>query len=197
MGPWLGVDVGGRRKGFDVAVVDDRRVAELAGRLDRDAVCRLVSKHRPSIVAIDSPRSCAPEGCTSRDGERALAKAVCGIRWTPDSGKLQASAYYEWILEGLSLYEALEQSAVEVIECFPTASWTRWHGPRGSRRRAVWSREALTDLGLAGVPKRTNQDQRDAIAAAVTAREYEAGLTEALGEIVLPLDRGSPARGHM
>jgi len=69
---------------------------------------------------------------------------------------------------------------------FPTASWTRWHGPRGARPRGVWSREALAALGLAGVPARTNQDQRDAIAAALTAREHSAARTEAIGDIVVP-----------
>jgi predicted nuclease with RNAse H fold len=42
-------------------------------------------------------------------------------------------------------------------------------------------------LGLEGVPARTNQDQRDAIAAAMTARQYTQGMTEAMGEIVVPV----------
>jgi hypothetical protein len=42
-------------------------------------------------------------------------------------------------------------------------------------------------LGLEDVPARTNQDQRDAIAAAVTARQYAHGMTEAMGEIVVPV----------
>jgi hypothetical protein len=41
-------------------------------------------------------------------------------------------------------------------------------------------------LGVTGVPQRTNQDQRDAIAAAVTARQHTAGLSEAIGEIIVP-----------
>jgi hypothetical protein len=44
----------------------------------------------------------------------------------------------------------------------------------------------LANLDLAGVPRRTNQDQRDAIAAAVTARQHTQGLTEAIGEIIVP-----------
>jgi predicted nuclease with RNAse H fold len=78
---------------------------------------------------------------------------------------------------------------VNVIEVFPTASWTRWHGKRGHRTRAAWSLEALAELGLEGIPSRTNQDQRDAIAAAVTARQYTSGMTETIGEIVVPADR--------
>jgi hypothetical protein len=44
----------------------------------------------------------------------------------------------------------------------------------------------LAALGLDGMPARTNQDQRDAIAAAVTARQHTLGMTETMGEIVVP-----------
>jgi hypothetical protein len=74
-----------------------------------------------------------------------------------------------------------------VIECFPTASWTRWTGKRTSLlTRSAWSRAALAELGIDGVPARTNQDHRDAIAAAVTARTHAKGRTEQFGEIVVP-----------
>ena len=190
---WLGVDVGGRRKGFDFALVDDRRLLRLADRLDRRQAIEFVERHRPAVVAIDSPRSCAPDGHTARDCERQLAVAICGIRWTPDIERVRASRYYGWIVEGLALFGALTTRGVDVIEVFPTASWTRWHGQRAARTRAAWSLEALGELGLAGIPGRTNQDQRDAIAAAVTARQYASGLTETIGEIVVPAvdrDRG-------
>jgi len=187
--PWLGVDVGGKRKRFDVAVVDDRRLLALAGNLDRQAVIGVVDAQRPAIVAIDSPRSCAPEGHTTRAGERQLARSICGIRWTPDERHVRASAYYAWIAEGLALFDALAVLGIETIEVFPTASWTRWHGARGARSRSAWSREGLAALGLEDVPPRTNQDQRDAIAAAVTARQHGQGLTETMEEIVVPAGR--------
>jgi hypothetical protein len=47
----------------------------------------------------------------------------------------------------------------------------------------------LARLGLEGVPSRTNQDQRDAIAATVTARQHTQGMTETIGEIVVPAGR--------
>jgi hypothetical protein len=99
MARWLGVDVGGRRKGFDIALVDDRRVVALAGRLDRRAVIECVETYRPTVVAIDSPRCWAPAGKATRDGERRLAKSICGIRWTPDERRGRASQYYAWIVE--------------------------------------------------------------------------------------------------
>jgi predicted nuclease with RNAse H fold len=88
--------------------------------------------------------------------------------------------------EGLALFDALRGRGQSVIEVFPTASWTRWIGARGTRSRAGWTRSGLGALGLAGLPARTNQDERDAIAAAITARQHTHGLTESIGEIVVP-----------
>ncbi len=186
MALWLGVDVGAERKGFDVALVDERSLVLLQGGLTVNRVVRLVAEHSPVLVAIDSPRSCAPPGHTSRAGERELGRRVCGIRWTPDLAHVRAGDYYAWVRHGLALFAALGARGTEAIEVFPTASWTRWCGPRGTASRALWSRQGLEQLALPGVPKRTNQDQRDAIAAAVTARRHTQGRTEAIGEIVVP-----------
>jgi predicted nuclease with RNAse H fold len=188
----MGVDVGGRRKGFDVAVIDERQLLSLDRRQSVHDVVARVESTKPAVVAIDSPRSCAPPGATHREDERVLRAAVCGIRWTPPRSELDGNPYYEWIVEGLALYDALEPLPAEAIECFPTAAWTRWHGPRNGRSRTAWSSEALDSLDLENVPARTNQDARDAIAAALTARAYSEGHAQRFGEIVVPVLR-SPA----
>jgi predicted nuclease with RNAse H fold len=186
MAPWLGVDVGGKRKAFDVALVDDRRLVGWRPRQSVDQVVAWVEAANPTVVAIDSPRSCAPLGHTHRPEEKELRDTVCGIRWTPAEAQLGGNPYYEWIVEGLRLYDALARRPVDVIECFPTASWTLWHGARGDRRRSAWTRQALAARELRGVPSRTNQDMRDAVAAALTARDYEQGRFERFGDIVVP-----------
>jgi predicted nuclease with RNAse H fold len=61
---------------------------------------------------------------------------------------VHASAYYAWIVEGLLLFDALAPRGVEVIEVFPTASWTRWQGARGIRTRSAWSKQGLVRIGL-------------------------------------------------
>jgi predicted nuclease with RNAse H fold len=182
----MGVDVGGKRKAFDAALVEDQRLLDWRQRQSVGDVVAWAASAEPSVIAIDSPRSCARPGWTHRLGEKELRDAVCGIRWTPPSAKLEGNAYYEWIVEGLRLYDALRQQPARVIECFPTASWTRWHGARNGRRRSVWTREALAAVELRDVPGRTNQDMRDAIAAALTARDYEQGHFQLFGEIVVP-----------
>lgn len=195
---WMGIDVGGKRKGFDVAVIDERQLLELRSRLTRQQVADLVTTFRPVVVAVDGPRSCAPEGQTARECELQVARTICGIRWTPDAHLVHANPYYAWIIEGLDVFRTLSGHGVGVIEVFPTASWTRWHGKRGRQSRASWTRNALAAHGPRGVPARTNQDERDAIAAAMTARQHTAGQTETMGEIVVPLAGCSPAgaAGH-
>jgi predicted nuclease with RNAse H fold len=183
---WMGVDVGGTRKGFHAALVDNQRLLGLRQHQSVDEVVAWVASAKPMVVAIDGPRTCAPRGRTHRPDEKQLRDAVCGIRWTPALDALNANPYYSWIVEGLRLYDALADQSAQVIECFPTASWTIWHGRRNGRRRSVWTREALAARELEDVPSRTNQDVRDAIAAALTARDFSRGRFETFGDIVVP-----------
>jgi predicted nuclease with RNAse H fold len=144
----------------------------------------------PAVVALDSPKTCAPEGESSRADERELARAVCGIRWTPERSRLAGNPYYGWVEHGLELYEALAEAGVDrdrQIEVFPTAAWTVWAGRRAGRRRSEWSANALSGLGLGGLPSRhLTQDDRDAVAAALVARLHTEGRTRAFGEIIVP-----------
>ena len=189
MAVWAGVDVGGRRKGFHVAVIDDRRLR--AGPVRKQTVRQVVDWlqwHAPHLVAVDSPCAPAPEGWLSREEEREVFRRICGIRYTPALTALKKNVkYYEWILRGLDLYRALDAAGLRAIECFPTASFTRWAGPRGTRSRAAWTREAVAGFAVTGIPERLNQDGRDAIAAALTARAHSLDQTESLGAIVVPL----------
>ena len=184
---WAGVDVGGARKGFDLAVVGERGLVDRARLREPADVVAWLRPFAPRVVAVDSPRTCAPPGTSSRPEERELAARICGIRFTPARELVadEADGYYEWIRRGLALYEALPEEWT-VVECFPTATWTRLHGPRRSSR-ASWSAAALAGLGLEGVPARAGQDLRDAVGAAVTARLHDLGETESLGDIVVPL----------
>jgi predicted nuclease with RNAse H fold len=189
---WAGIDVGGSRKGFDVAVVGEGNGVEVRSGLGVSDVVQMLDERRPSVVAIDSPCVAAPDGERSRECERRLASAICGIRYTPDAETLRVphpTGYFDWINNGLKLWEALRGR--NVIEVFPTASWTRWAGPRvRGTSRAEWTRAALDRLGLR-LPPGCSQDVRDAVAAALTARLYPDG-TESFGEIFVPAAASPP-----
>src|SRR5262249_32972304 len=159
-----------------LALIDDSRVVALVAETDAGAAAKLLVERSPRVVAVDSPMAPAPDGERSREGERRLAREVCGIRDTPDRAGLAANpTYYEWIENGFDLYRQLEQVGLQAVECFPTASWTRWAGARAGARRNEWSSAALAALGLADVPAALNQDFRDAIGAALTARAFDRG----------------------
>jgi predicted nuclease with RNAse H fold len=182
---WAGVDVGGERKGFHAAVVDAGGLVDGPVRLlTPDAVRLWLRRFDPRVVAVDSPCSAAPEGRRSRACERDLARAICGIRYTPARDLMDGNPYYAWILNGLRIYRTLAEESCALVECFPTASFTRWAGRRGSRTRAAWSHAWLADHGFPVVPY--GQDGRDALAAALTARCYDEGSFVQYGPIVVP-----------
>jgi len=194
---WAGVDVGGRVKGFHVAVVDDRGVVAGPRQLRTPAdVIAWLAPWRPLLVAVDSPRRPAADGRRARADESRLAREVCSLRYTPDRAALDANPrYYEWIHHGFALYAALLRARLRAVECFPTAAWTCWLGPRGREPRARWSARALRRLGLRGVPRRLGQDGRDAIGAAVVARAADAGAVRRFSAIVVPLVTARGGRG--
>ena len=195
---WAGVDVGGPRKGFHVAVIDRRRLVDVRRIVAPAAVAAWLGALRPDLVAVDSPATAAPAGEKSRPDERAFrAAGICGIRYTPDHATIagprpNGDDFYGWIRNGCSVYEALAAAGLPTVECFPTASWTRWGGPRGERGRGAWSAAVLRALPLEGLPARLDQDRRDAIGAALTARAEAESRTQRFGDIVVP---SAPAHG--
>ena len=134
---WAGVDVGGPRKGFHLGVTDGRRLIDHKQARSAEEAVRTLRQWQPILVAIDSPRRPALSG-KSRPEERCLAKAICGIRYTPNREVIERNPHYEWIRCGWTLYRLIEREGLDAIECFPTASWTVW-GRRRSGTRARWS----------------------------------------------------------
>lgn len=186
--PWAGVDVGARRKGFHCAFLYRDRHVELACLPTAAEVADLIVRYAPALTAIDSPKSLALDGEHSRRCERDFIRArICNIRFTPDRAGLNSNpTYYEWIEQGLALYDECRKRALDVVECFPTASWTIWAGRRGSQRRARWTTQALVHQNLKKLPRRMNQDVRDGIGAALTARAHWTGNSRCFGDIVVP-----------
>jgi predicted nuclease with RNAse H fold len=188
---WVGVDVGGPRKGFDVAVLDDRDRVRLHRTRDVDEVVAMATGAR--LLGIDAPAAWAPDGERSRPDERAFAAAgVCGIRFTPDEATARARTddYLGWVWQGLALGAALSRAGVDTVEVFPTAAWTRWLGPRGDDTRLVWARAGLARLRADGLDDDAgatpSQDAMDAIAAALVTRQADRGDVDRFGTLAVP-----------
>lgn len=188
---WVGVDVGGARKGFDVAVLDGRDRVTL--HRTRDVADVVAVATDAALVGVDAPAAWAPHGERSRPDERAFAAAgVCGIRFTPDEATARARTdeYLDWVWQGLALHAALDTAGIIRVEVFPTAAWTRWLGPRGHRSRLAWARDGLARLRADGLDDDAgdtpSQDVMDAIAAALVTRQADRGTVDRFGTLAVP-----------
>src|SRR5436305_1526738 len=86
-----------------------RTGASLAcGSASRSLMSSLGLPRRSHPSSQLTARDQAPHPDTHRPEEKVLRDAVCGIRWTPASAKLGGNPYYEWIVEGRRLYDALD-----------------------------------------------------------------------------------------
>ena len=127
--------MGGNHKGFHVAVLDaDSLIVGPEDVKTTGEVVALLLDLMPIVIGIDSPCRAADQGQKSRACERELVTDVCKIRYTPDADTIiSGGTYYEWIRNGLALYEALATVAPapgwKVTEVFPTASWIRLYEP--------------------------------------------------------------------
>ena len=191
---YLGIDVGGQRKGFHLASISPAQpVSDPVNLADVTQVVAYVEQVTPAVIGIDSPKRCADPGESSRADERQFRSAgICAIRWTPDEKSVSnGGPYFEWVRNGLALYRALGEviEPDRLVEVFPTAAWTQLYGPKGKRSRSDWSTEALEAIEVELAPtRRWSQDDRDAIAAAYTALLLGERPNEVLrfGDLVVP-----------
>jgi predicted nuclease with RNAse H fold len=180
---WMGVDVGGKRKPFDAALIEDQRLVDLRQRQSIDNVVAWVASVKPTVVAIDSPDRAQPRAHAPA-GRKRLRETVCGIRWTPptpSSKPIRTTSGSSRDYASTTRWRANHSRWSSVTDRLLDAPARA----RSGRQRSVWTREALAALGLKDAPPRTNQDMRDAIAAALTARDYEQGRFETFGGIVV------------
>lgn len=185
---WIGIDVGGRTKGFHFAAISADFEVTLGNACDQPVqeVTEWMKQFEPvQRIAVDAPPDWAVDGEPYRACERKfLDEKICNIFYTPTQAigaarsEGRGDGYYDWIAHGIELWRRLADDfgREKTIECFPTASLTRWGGPRRDRSRARWSKAILASCWgdeLDDVSKARNQDQRDAVAAALTAWQFD------------------------
>lgn len=200
----IGVDVGGSRRGHAAALLDDSLVAvSLGAALTCDDVAALVRRHRPDLVAIDSPPHCGLTG-GSRSCERELLRAGIHSYPTPsDPGRVESHTFFAWMKEGFRLFEALapdyplflqSDPRGHALEVFPHASAYLLGGcPEPAGRKHVYRRRLLQQAGIDTGSLRT-RDEVDAGMAAYTGclalrGEFQAIGDPAEGVIVIPVER--------
>lgn len=116
----LGVDVGGRKKGFHVSVVRSgaSEFEFVDGLLTVEGVVGVARRYGVDVIAIDCPPQAQIAGERTRLSERQLHLMGVRVQWTRRVG-LELP---EWMVHGQELWEALRNEVPEakLIETFPT-----------------------------------------------------------------------------
>jgi 8-oxo-dGTP pyrophosphatase MutT (NUDIX family) len=124
----LGIDVGGEKKGFHIALLHpfDRSIHALTHFFYIDDVLDylaiLESLHQTPIqaIGIDAPPVSYRPTRETRPAERALFRDGFRIQWTP----YRDSQKQEWMVNGANLWDAIQKKFphIALFETFPTAS---------------------------------------------------------------------------
>ncbi len=178
----VGIDVGGPRKGFHAVAL---RAGTYAGQLaSRDELqvadwCRSIVQ--ASVIAIDAPCRWSSDG-RARPCEQDLMQMGIWCFASPTHQKAHTphrSGYFDWMLQGEKLYQALEASHPLVsaipltgpgcFETFPHAiTWHLRGGNAKAAQKRLQRRELLVQAGIDLTPL-TSIDWIDAALCALTA----------------------------
>ena len=184
----VGIDVGGPRKGFHaVALTGGAYAGQLATSDVQDLAHWCRSVVQASVVAIDAPCRLSSDG-RARPCERELMRKGIWCFSSPSEQKAHAphpTGYYDWMLQGETLYRALEVSHPLVarlpvdgpgcFETFPHAiTWHLRGGQAQASQKRKQRRELLQREGIDLAPL-TSIDWIDAALCSLTAQIVATG----------------------
>lgn len=117
-----GIDVGGERKGFHIAVLDcgSGQIISLSNSNSPSQVAgHLATLQTLECIAIDCPPRCQIRGPETRLAERDLHKEGFRVQWT----RRAPMPPPDWMVNGENLWRTLQNrlEQVQIIETFPTA----------------------------------------------------------------------------
>jgi predicted nuclease with RNAse H fold len=210
----IGIDVGGRRKGFHaVALTGGAYAARLRTAEVQELAHWCRSVIGAELIAIDAPCRWSSDG-RARPCERELNAA--GIRCfaspTRQAALSHPSNYYGWMLQGEALYRQLEvshpllaalpPSAPACFETFPHAiTWHLRGGNAEARQKRLQRRDLLEQAGIDTAPL-TSIDWIDAALCALAAHHLGSGRPcraygePATGLIVVPQGPSAAEPAH-
>jgi len=191
----IGIDVGGKRKGFHAVALRDGRFVEVWTDVDPVQIAAWCQKLGACVVAVDAPCAWSKVG-SSRLAERKLKiggeTVQCFKTPTRERALTNRSNFYGWVFNGEQLFRELMQPYTlfdgqqsdrpTVMETFPHAVACALAGkvipakPKGKTRR-----EALLTQGY-DVNGLRNIDLVDAALCAVAAETFRQERWTAFGD---------------
>lgn len=102
----IGVDVGGRKKGFHAVALRDGQYCEKLSTPEPSDVAEWCRRLKASVDGIDAPCRWSRTG-RARPCERALAAEGLHAFATPSRAKGEMHPFYRWMVQGADLYRCL------------------------------------------------------------------------------------------
>ncbi|MBX3660991.1 MAG: DUF429 domain-containing protein [Burkholderiales bacterium] len=197
---FVGVDVGGSRKGFHAVLLSGNQVLSRMHATDASGVRSWCLRADVLAIGIDAPCRWSAAG-GGRLAERELAKAGMSTFSTPTRERGESHAFYQWMMNGARLYKELEvdyplfdgqrNNDRFCVETFPHAVACALAGRIVSAKQKRVIRESLLHgLGLRN-KLLSNIDYIDAALCAIAAESVAQGSyrkygSAAEGYIVTP-----------
>lgn len=206
----VGIDVGGRTKGFHAVALSGGRYLGQFASTDTPALASwCVHAVAATVIAVDAPCRWSVHG-EGRPAERQLLRRGIRCFFTPASGTAHTphpTGFYDWMLRGEALYRALkathplcvgwpDRRARYCFETFPHAiTWHLRGGNADARQKRTQRRDLLRQHGIE-TENLTSIDRMDAALCALAAHLAACGeRLEVFGEarsglIIVPALRG-------
>lgn len=188
---FVGVDVGGTRKGFHAIAIRERAITGQLHTLLAEEVAEWCNECEAIGVGIDAPCRWSRTG-HARAAERELAQLGISAFATPTRALAESRTFYSWMLNGARLYVLVERrfplfSGREpdsrfCVETFPQAVACALAGrvlpakEKRKNRSAVLVAEGMDTTPL------TSVDFVDAALCALTAQYVRSGTYKAYGD---------------
>jgi predicted nuclease with RNAse H fold len=191
--PFIGIDVGGARKGYHLAVLSGDHLVSSERLPLAESVAQRCRELAPLAIGIDAPCGWSADG-RSREAERALARRGIRAYATPARALAKLEGFHAWMLQGEALFAALRPDfplwtdATNAgppepfcFETFPHAITCALRGEVVRGKDKAIDRRALLENAGFHLPTYASQDDIDAALCALTARHVATGDFEAYG----------------
>jgi predicted nuclease with RNAse H fold len=187
----VGIDVGGKRKGFHAVALLGGQFIRKTTDLDPSQIVAWSLEQKAKVIAVDAPCRWSLTG-SCRRAERCLVSKGIRCFATPVRTRAEAGKFYQWMLNGETLYQELATHYTLFdgtpilepicIETFPHAIVCAMaERVVSSKHKAEVRRAALWRRGY-DTRNLPNIDFIDAALCAITAEEFRKGRYQCYGD---------------